>query len=497
YVYNNISANPGGLWWPARTKDPEFGARLGFAYYLDGGFKNYLFNNIAWGRSNKAHDTEANGYAFYEAVGTIHNSYMNNTIYRFQSGSSWSPRGGHHKFAGNLWSDISNQVFTHGKLKEDKSKSSKEYPHGSMAYGPNVFHKIRKYGHFENVGPENKKMKNDFSSMASAVKKNKTLNGSLGISTNKAPMRNPAKHDMRLVPGSAAINKGVKHFVPWGLYGMVGEWNFYHDGKNINRILDEHWYMTDYLTERGTYHQTPQFPLKVVNITKANYVNGPLESWVKGALKLNGKNQYAVLTHAAMSKPFTYKKVIGRRKTTDATARGITLKNPNIYTSNFLVEIYVKVTSPGILVEKMAGSGYSLTVNARGGISFRIKGNGTAKLDSKAKVNDGKWHHIIAEADRKTKKLTLYIDGKKDKSGKGIGGDSIANSGDLYIGGSPKGRCINGTVEFVRICQGTIKDARTSIGELYAWQFKGPHLRDFVGKKPDGKRDAGALEYQK
>ena len=41
------------------------------------------------------------------------------------------------------------------------------------------------------------------------------------------------------------------------------------------------------------------------------------------------------------------------------------------------------------------------------------------------------------------------------------------------------------------------KDARTSINELYAWQFKGPHLRDFAGKKPDGKRDAGAFEFQK
>ena len=38
---------PGGCWNWAANKPGN--ARLGFAYYLDGGFKNYHFNNIAWG----------------------------------------------------------------------------------------------------------------------------------------------------------------------------------------------------------------------------------------------------------------------------------------------------------------------------------------------------------------------------------------------------------------------------------------------------------------
>lgn len=41
---------------------------------------------------------------------------------------------------------------------------------------------------------------------------------------------------------------------------------------------------------------------------------------------------------------------------------------------------------------------------------------------------------------------------------------------------------------------GTLKDAKTDIEELYAWQFDGPFIRDFAGRKPKGKRDAGALE---
>ena len=35
---------------------------------------------------------------------------------------------------------------------------------------------------------------------------------------------------------------------------------------------------------------------------------------------------------------------------------------------------------------------------------------------------------------------------------------------------------------------------KTSIEELYAWEFDGPFLRDFTSSKPKGKRDAGALE---
>jgi len=41
---------------------------------------------------------------------------------------------------------------------------------------------------------------------------------------------------------------------------------------------------------------------------------------------------------------------------------------------------------------------------------------------------------------------------------------------------------------------GTLENAKTDIKELYAWQFDGPFLRDFTGRKLEGKRDAGALE---
>ncbi|HUV64306.1 MAG TPA: LamG-like jellyroll fold domain-containing protein, partial [Sedimentisphaerales bacterium] len=110
------------------------------------------------------------------------------------------------------------------------------------------------------------------------------------------------------------------------------------------------------------------------------------------------------------------------------------------------------------------------------------------------KINDGKWHHVIAEADRSAKELTIYIDGKRDSSGSGIGSASINNDSDLFVCGTSNGKYLKGTVEFIRISLGTLKDAKTDIKELYAWQFDGPFLRDFAGSKPKGKRDAGALE---
>ena len=179
---------------------------------------------------------------------------------------------------------------------------------------------------------------------------------------------------------------------------------------------------------------------------------------------------------------------------------GEALKNPQIYRSNFLIEIYFK-TAPGhaggILMEKMNDRGYSLSVNSTGGISFNVKGEGAAAtLASKSKVNDGKWRHVVVEADRIAATLTLYVNGGKDASARGMDGKvSLANDGDVHVGGTPDGRYFDGAIDFLRIAQGTLKDAATTIEELYAWEFDGPFLRDFAGRKPTGaRRDAGAIE---
>ena len=56
------------------------------------------------------------------------------------------------------------------------------------------------------------------------------------------------------------------------------------------------------------------------------------------------------------------------------------------------------------------------------------------------------------------------------------------------------GKELKGAVDFLRICRSTLAESRTTIAELYTWEFDGPHLKDFAGNVPVGKRDAGALE---
>lgn len=88
------------------------------------------------------------------------------------------------------------------------------------------------------------------------------------------------------------------------------------------------------------------------------------------------------------------------------------------------------------------------------------------------------------------------MDGRKDASARGVDGSiSLANDGDAHVGGTPEGRFIDGALDFLRIAHGTLADADTTIEELCAWEFDGPFLRDFTGRKPAGaRRAAGAIE---
>jgi hypothetical protein len=116
-------------------------------------------------------------------------------------------------------------------------------------------------------------------------------------------------------------------------------------------------------------------------------------------------------------------------------------------------------------------------------------------VESHALLNDGQWHHAIVEADRMAKTLTVYVDGRRDNAAPGVGQSvSLANESDLRVGGTPDGRYFDGVLDFLRIAQGTLADADTTIEELYAWEFNGPFLRDFTGRlRADARSSAGAI----
>lgn len=508
YVFNNLSYNAQGYrnWGHASGDDPGFG----HAYYLDGAFKNYHFNNIAWGKSKDLSSPLVNCAGFQEII-SYQNTFFQNTVYNYYEGSRrQAPNAGRNKYLGNIWDGIGKYVFRHAdpaRTKEegnarDAGPRRDHFALETDAYARNVFHDFVEMGTLEPSG----RWLRTLADFKGALHRSTALIDELGEMSKMSPLRDPARGDFRPVRDAVEIVKGVRVFVPWSLCGVVGEWNFYPAGNDPARLIDEHWYMTDYFVTRDDYYLRPTYPLKAVNTTRGDYVSGPLEDWIPGALSFApSRKQYATISNAELMKPFSFRDFKKSRhenaRPEPSTIAGEGLKNPQIYTSNFLIEVYFK-TAPGhtggVLMEKMKASGYSLTIGAAGELVFNVKGTGaSATARSSVPVNNGQWHHAIVEADRYARMLTVYVDGQKDSVAAGVDPTvSLANEGDVYVGGVPEGRYLDGALDFLRITQGTLSDADTTIEELYAWEFAGPQTRDFTGRKSASARTAGAIAFE-
>ena len=396
YVFDNLSYNAQGYrnWDHSTGNDPGFG----HAYYLDGAFKNYHFNNIAWGKSKDAASPLANCSAFQEII-SYQNTFFQNTVYNFHEGSRrQAPDAGRNKYLGNIWDGMGKYVFRHADPARTKAEGNARdagprrghFALETNAYARNVFHDFAEMGILEPSG----RWLLTFEDFKGTLQKNKGLLCELGEVSKTSPLRDPARGDFRPVQGAAGIDKGVKVFVPWSLCGVVGEWNFYPAGNDPTHLIDEHWYMTDYHVSRDEYYQRPMYPLKGVNVTQEDYVQGTLEDWIPGALSFSpARKQYATMSNTEMMKPFSFRDLKKSRhenaRPEPCTIAGEALKNPQIYTSNLLIEVYFK-TAPGhtggVLMEKMKGNGYSLTVGAAGKLSFNVKGtSASATAESEVK----------------------------------------------------------------------------------------------------------------
>jgi hypothetical protein len=504
YVYDNISGNPGGYRSWDHALNPDAENRFGHAYYLDGAFKNYYFNNIAWGKSKGPIGKLANTAAFQEII-SYQNTFFNNTVFNFVTGSRrQEPQAGRVKFLGNIWQGIGLRVFRDadpartaqaGNEAAAGSRRS-DYAIDTDAYARNVFYDVgESFGVFEPSG----RWHQTLPAFRDALEGYHPLAAEVGLMAEQSPLHDAAAHDFRPSANSVARGRGAKVFVPWSLYETVAEWNFYPIAGDPTRILDEHWCMSPYYTGRDDYYKLPTYPLKGVNITLPDYQDGPLENWTKGALHFNGDNQYAVLKNDDISHSVALD-ARGRNESLKRTVSGADLSNPQIHTSNFLIEAYFKTAAgqtDAVLIQKIGDAGYVLGVNKDGGVTLAAtSGGATFWLASRSAVNDGQWHHVIAEADRKAVKFTIYINGKRDAGGAGIGANaSLANDADLYVGGAPNGHYLNGAIDFMRIARGTLADSKTTIEELYAWEFSGPFLYDFTDRKrPADGGEAGAID---
>ncbi len=521
YVYGNISGNPGGFrnFYPAWVRykketdnyNSYTSTRFGFAYYLDGAFKNYHFNNIGWGKNNQLSDYRCNTGGLMQVHG-FNNSFFNNTFYKFGCGSR-QQFSVHHQsvnedkmpsltaFVGNLWIDVTDLFMDHDAwLPKPRDPIHAPIDFATMAFtrnffygSPNVFGKLE----------YRREVYKNIQEFQNGLQAKNALESDTGTVLKNDPLRDPAKHDFRLVAGSAPIDHGAKYFVPWGLFAVVGEWNFHQFSSNDKPVLaDASMYLTDECRHRFMYRHVPRNDLTCVNISRKNFSKGTLENWIKSALVFDGSG-YARIKDGDMKKDMQY---IVKHK--PFAYQGEKRETLDMGTNNFLIECVFK-TAPdytgGTLVSKLDSSGgYTLGIDKNGHLYLEIVAEAeNCRLTSSLKINDGRWLHAIAEVDRSSpEKLRLYLNGKRDVQAVASGtcpapDKSLSNSADFIVGKGPDCDAFKGAMDFLRVSRGTLRDAYTSIEELYAWEFNGPFLKDFTNSAATGKsRDAGALEFR-
>jgi hypothetical protein len=487
YLWSNVSGNPGGyMHW--QNKGSNFHGRFGMAFYFDGNvMKRHMFNNIAWGANNDLGSPLANHSAIQQFM-SKNTEIFNNTFYRFmQPLRRQSTLDARSKYISNLVVDISEFAVHDNRPRKDEVNTSHEgksedaYDYATLAYKDNVFAGLRgPVGLFESDGT----VYDTISDFNAALEKRGALTHDLGVLLEQDPLPGAAQKDFRPID---ALAKEPCHrvFVPWALHGVVGEWAFARNNEDPTRLIDEHNYLSSYYLSRAGYHKRPNYPLQGIGIGADRFLKGALETWTDGALTLDGRSQYLVLPQATLAQTLNLPE-----GGTTITVKPEDQRNVNIADQNLLIEAYLRIDADsGVLVQKMdKRSGYRLRVNDKGMLVFEIRSAGKpmASRVSDTSIGDGQWHHIIAEADRDAPDgLHLYVDGKvADGDMSGVMTDaSIYNEGDFLVAGGPGLDHLACTLDFLRVARGTLADAHTTIEELYAWQFDGPFLDDFVGRR--------------
>jgi len=435
YFFDNISGNCRGN-YVGFESNSDF-APWGHAFYMDHAYRHIIFNNIAWGINNSTTSyLDRNRTGFMQA-GCHDNTYYNNTIYRLFAGFTSLPGSDRSTYVGNLFNNIS-------KLQEDNNQEGWV----SVAYAKNLYSDAVP---FQNLGA-----RSTFSQFQSALSSAKARCSQLGIQSTASAMVNPAAGDFR--PAGQAIGNGARVFIPWNLHGVVGLWHFMPYPADYSQLWSED------QPAGGTGNV-----LSCPGATAADFVVGGLEDWTTGALKFNGTSTYC------------------------KAANGTAL---DAGSGSLILETFVRTSAGGTIVSK---TGYALDIPSGGKARLRLFSGGEYSLSSAASVNDGKWHHVVAEVDRPAGRASIWIDGALSKgaeSGTMPGsGRALSAGGDFLVGKDAAGNFFGGEIDFLRVARSSFAESDTSLEELYAWEFDGPAVRDFIGKKVSGPRDAGAIQH--
>ncbi len=536
---NNIGSSvghmPGGFWGIPMTN-------LSYPLYLDGAYKVYSFNNLVWGATIQDDDDYRSKNSAYFMVFGFLNQFANNTVYRHGKGVGGSS-GNRCDIVGNLFSEIADEFLANNRMGDpslvgggDDNASSGVRGVPSLAFADNVFQGKAKAGTVlkqridRDTGEPTLDIPNEISAqtiseMQAQMASFPVRYSELGKQVEERPIvgsdlpfiNDHSEVDFRLRADSPAIDAGAIYFVPFSLYGTVGEWHFTQNEANPANVVDYSFYFSEAHIHRMMYEQVPAFDLNVAGATLKSYVDAPSETWAPGALRFDGKI-LASYPDARMREDFVIpqarlqerwlKQLTNQRNPEDGAWQSIEQNGeqvfhfpaekrhtPAITTENLLIEAIFRTDAQtdGVILAKHDGkTGYRLGLDGGGRPVFTVSSRGdSSAVKGNGSLANGEWRHLVAEMDRATGRMSLYVDGIEigTLNSELPATASVDNQADLLVG---KG--FVGDMDFLRLCKGTLDDARTTMTELHAWQTNGPWKTDFFGNPANGQRDAGAIE---
>ncbi|MDA3961505.1 MAG: hypothetical protein PF961_11995, partial [Planctomycetota bacterium] len=479
YVYNNISKDPVGFFANYSSYHKAE------AFYFDHGSKGFLFNNIAWSREWPEARHGVLGQTFFKEVRNRWNQAFHNTAFSFRTMQNMEGVNGQQQhYLANLFIQrhVSTSFFGHWGLETADgigyARNVLAGPHGAV-FGRDRGNSLRTAAAFE---------------AAVAELGNHVTTDVPAWVTADQPVYDAEASDFRPTDDSAVIDRGVRVFVPWGLYGTVGEWFFRCEPGNPGRVLAHDLYWQNMYSGASVPDNIPPNDLIGPDFTVADYVPGILEDWNNGAVVFDGARalrlpQERLIQDIAKS----------RRNKDPVQVPGRERRTVRMSDNNFLIEaVLLAESGGGVVAGKMDSEvGYALELDDAGRPLLRLRGqDGTASSHTAADaVLDGRWHHLLAEVDRAAGTVTIYRNGVMQElvpAGQMPGaGVSLDNEADFVVGAG-----FHGALDYLRVCRGTLGDAQTDIATLMSWQFAGPQLHDFTGRPATGpSRDAGAIEH--
>jgi len=199
------------------------------------------------------------------------------------------------------------------------------------------------------------------------------------------------------------------------------------------KIRDDHFQMNDEWALSATQIDQVRHDLAWRGEAPMQFVPGPLEDWIESALALDGKSGFCAIPQSDCKKTLPIRqqeKCSWLGPPAARRTRGTTIS------SSRRTSAHLQDRPAARLSRRDPATSWILTRRGSPRLSLQgadAKGSRTAAVA----VNDGKWHHVIAEADRSNAEGGhLYVDGAlHDGAWAGIMPKaSLSNAEDFVVG---------------------------------------------------------------